>query len=159
MLKREAEIIKKETEELLDLIGVRAKVDSEIIKPKDEEKESVKIIISKTDESGLLIGAHGSTLAAIESFLNLSYRAKKGEWVRIIVDIGDWREKQRENLIGLGTQAAKRAKETGEPQYLYNLSPSQRREIHISLKDDKEIETESQGEGENRVLIIKAKSK
>ncbi len=159
--------VKEITNELLNLIGIEAEVvvREEGLSTQSGEGEdlsaqaekAVNVIIS-ADESGLLIGSHGSTLQAIQSFLALALRQQEGSWVRVIVDIGDWREKQKENLVSLGKQAAQRAKQTGEPQYLYNLTPAQRREIHVSLKEDNEIETESEGEGADRYLIIKAKS-
>lgn len=143
---------KEITEKLLDLIGIKS--DVSVV---EEEEKSLKIIIDSKEESGLLIGAHGLTLQAIQSFIALALRKKADEWIRITLDIGQWRSKQKEGLVSLGISAASRAKSTGEPQYLYNLSSAQRREIHIALSEDKEIETESQGEGEERVLIIKKK--
>jgi spoIIIJ-associated protein len=85
------------------------------------------------------------------------YRQENGEWKRISVNVGDWREKQEEYLSEMAKVTAERAKQTGEPQNLYNLSPSQRRIIHIALSEDKEIETESVGEGEERYLVVKPK--
>jgi len=80
-----------------------------------------------------------------------------GEWVRITVNVGDYQEKQELRLKELATQTSERAKETKEPQYLYNLTPNQRRIIHLTLSEDKEIETESQGEGKERFLIVRVK--
>ncbi len=149
-------VIQEILNELLDLLAIEA--DVKIEKIKEDESVSFNVNITpKNNDEGLLIGAHGANLEAIESFLNIAVRQKVGEWVRINLEIGEWRKKQKDNLVSLGEQAAKRARETKEPQYLYNLTSQQRREIHVSLKSDDKIETFSEGEGENRYLVIKPK--
>jgi spoIIIJ-associated protein len=109
------------------------------------------------EETGLLIGRQGETLAAIQTILGMIARRDFDEWVRIAVNVGDYQEKQESRLKELASQTALRAKETKEPQYLYNLTPNQRRIIHLTLSEDKEIETESQGEGRERYLIVRVK--
>ena len=151
---KEKKEIKKLAESLIDLIGVEA----DVLVNEDPENLALKVTIDARSESGLLIGYHGDTLLAIQSFLSVAIKQKMGKWIRIVVDIGDYKSKQESRLVDLGKQAANRAKTTREPQYLYNLTPSQRRIIHLSLSNDPEIETESAGEGEERYLIVKIKS-
>ena len=140
------------TKTLLDLVGIDAQVNVEKIK---DPEESLHLTIDAKDESGLLIGSHGTTLSALESFLAISLKQKTGEWVRVVLDIGDWRKNHEEYLTNLAEAAAHRARATSEPQHLYNLSPSQRRIIHVYLQGEKDITTESEGEGENRYLVVK----
>lgn len=139
--------------ELLSLMGTKAQVKAS----EDKKNEAVRIDIETEEETGLLIGRHGETIEAIQSVLGMMLKKKTGDWVRIIVDVGGWREKQEERLRDLATQTAERAKETGEGQPLYNLSPAQRRVIHLTLADNPDIETESAGEDEERYLMIKPK--
>ena len=113
--------------------------------------------VKTEDEAGLLIGRQGETLMAIQTILGMMVRKGLGEWVRIVVNVGDWREKQESYLKEMALQTAARAKETGEPQYLYNLTSNQRRIIHLTLSEDGEVETESQGEDKERYLIIRKK--
>jgi spoIIIJ-associated protein len=134
-------------------MGTKAQVKAS----EDKKNEAVRIDIETEEETGLLIGRHGETIEAIQSILGMMLKKKTGDWVRIIVDVGGWREKQEERLRDLATQTAERAKETGEGQPLYNLSPAQRRVIHLTLADDPDIETESAGEDEERYLIIRPK--
>lgn len=154
MKKSLTEEVEDLTSELLNLMGVSATVEL----TEDKENQLINLKINPSDEAGLLIGYHGDTLSAIESFLALAIKQKSGEWVRIVVDIAGYKDKQEERLIELGKQAAQRAKVTQEPQYLYNLDPSQRRVIHLALGSDTEVETESVGEGEERYLVVKVKS-
>ena len=146
--------IEESAVKLLSLMGSRAKVSVS----SDKADQAVLINLETDDETGLLIGRQGETLTAIQTILGIIARRDFEEWVRIIVNVGDWREKQESRLKDLATQTGLRAKETGEPQYLYNLTPNQRRVIHLALSEDKELETESQGEGKERYLIVRKKS-
>ncbi len=152
-MKKTLSLAKKMANELLSLMGTKAQVKAS----EDKKNEAVRIDIETEEETGLLIGRHGETIEAIQSILGMMLKKKTGDWVRIIVDVGGWREKQEERLRDLATQTAERAKETGEGQPLYNLSPAQRRVIHLTLADDPDIETESAGEDEERYLIIRPK--
>lgn len=138
---------------LLTLMGSQAKVGVSL----DEEAQTVLVNLETEEETGLLIGRQGETLTAIQTILGLIIRRDFDEWVRISVNVGDYQEKQEGRLKELAEQTALRAKETNEPQYLYNLTPNQRRIIHLTLSEDKEVETESQGEGRERFLIVRAK--
>ena len=147
------QITQETAEKLLELLEVKSEVSVEV--GKDSEGQTASIIINPEGEAGLLIGAHGSTLNAIQSFLSLTLKQKTGEWVRIMLDVGEWRQKHNEQLEELAQNSAERARETGEDQHLYNLSPSQRRIVHMALADEEGIETTSEGEGAGRYLVVK----
>jgi len=145
--------IKKIAEELLKLMGSKATV----VVSEDKENDAVVIDIETEDEAGLLIGNRGDTLNSFQSIIGMLFRQKTGDWQRILVNISDWRERQEERLVSLAHQTAERAKETSEPQTLYNLSASERRVVHLTLSQDELIETESQGEGKERYLVVRLK--
>jgi spoIIIJ-associated protein len=155
MAKKEDKVllIKEITKELLELMGTKA----EATVSEDKETESVVIDIKSDDETGLLIGSRGDTLNSLQTIIGMIFRNKYGDWQRILVNVSDWRERQEERLKELADQSAERAIETNEPQTLYNLTPAQRRIIHITLSKNKKIETESVGEGRERYLIVKPK--
>lgn len=146
---------RKITDELIQLLGVNA--TTEVTEEGEGESKLIRIKIDAKEESGLLIGSHGMTLEAIQTFVAIALKNETGEWVRVFVDIADWSERQKEKLEDLAKQAAERAKSKGEPQYLYNLNSSQRRIVHMTLSEDSEIETVSEGEGEERYLVVKSK--
>lgn len=143
--------VQKDTSRLLALMGTKAKAKV----TQDKENDILLVNITTEEETGLLIGHHGETLTSLQTVLGLTFRQKTGEWKRILVNVGDWREKQEEYLKEMAGVTAERAKQTGEPQNLYNLSAAQRRVIHLALSEDREVETESLGEGDERYLIIK----
>ena len=143
----------KLTEELLQLMGVEAKVEA----VDDQENDAIVLNVASETETGLLIGRHGQTLIALQAAIGMMLKQQTGEWVRVIVNVGDWRQKEEEHLKELAIQAGERVRTTGEPQPIYNLTPSQRRIVHMVLSEDPELTTESTGEGEERYLVVKKK--
>jgi spoIIIJ-associated protein len=141
--------------QLLDLMGVVAKSFVEVTETSDAPVYTVNI--DTEEQAGLLIGNRGETLTAIQSFLSIALKQKTGDWVRVVVNIGDWREKQEDYLKNLATQAAERARETGVAQPIYNLNSAQRRIIHMELSKMEDLITESEGEGFERYLVVRVK--
>lgn len=144
----------KLTEELLRLMGVESKVEA----VDDAENDAIVLNVGSETETGLLIGRHGQTLLSLQAAVGMMLKQKLGEWVRVIVNVGDWRQKEEEHLKELAIQTADRVRSTGEPQPIYSLTASQRRIVHMVLADDPELITESTGEGDERYLIIKKKT-
>lgn len=147
------EVLKELVGELLTLMATTAKAEVSY----DQENDVFIVTIESTEETGLLIGRKGETLTSIQTILGVLLKQKIGDWKRVVVNVGDYREKEEDYLRNLGLSAASRAKETGEPQSLYNLSPAQRRIVHMVLAEDATIETESLGEGAERYLVVKNK--
>lgn len=148
-----ADLIKEAVDELLKLMGTKAK--AEVIP--DKENESVIVDIKTEEEAGLLIGNRGITLYSLQSILNLIIQKKTGKWQRVIVNIAGWREKEERKLEDLAKQTAERVSSSGEPQSLYNLTSAQRRIVHMALSGEKGIKTESVGEGGDRYLVVSSK--
>lgn len=137
----------------LSLLGIEGKTT--VAQDKGNETLTVQI---ETDAAGILIGRHGETIDALQTFLNQAVFNKTGEWHRIVVNIGDYRERREEALQSLAQASAARAKETGQPQPIFNLKPNERRIIHTLLSEDPAVTTESEGEGRDRHIIIKLKT-
>lgn len=151
--KDKKDLIQEAAQELLVLMGTKALVETN----EDVEGQSFVVNIKTDEETGLLIGRRGETLSSFQTILSLLVRQRVGDWERVVVNVGDWREKEEERLKVLAQGAAERAKENKEPQPLYNLTASQRRIVHLFLSEDESVETESVGEGEERYLVVKPK--
>jgi len=146
-------ITQKFVDELLKLMTSQSKATVTL----DKENDALIIDIDPGDETGLLIGRQGETLLSFQSIIGIAVKQLLGEWKRVMVNIADWREKQEEHLKSLAETTAQRVIETGEEQPLYNLTPAQRRTIHMELANNEEVTTESMGEGNDRYLVIKLK--
>jgi spoIIIJ-associated protein len=146
-------LTQKFVDELLTLMASKAKATVSF----DKDNDTLLVNIDSGDETGLLIGRQGETLLALQSIIGIATKQLLGDWKRVAVDIADWREKQEEHLKNLAEITAQRAIETGEDQPLYNLTPAQRRVVHMALAENEEVTSESVGEGTERYLVIKVK--
>jgi len=144
--------IQELTEKLLTLAGVSAQV--EVI---DLGENSYEVNLSTDDETGLLIGFRGENINAIQTVLGIMLKGQTGEWVRLVVNVGDYRQKQEEKLKELADQSAARALETKEPQPIYNLSAAARRVVHMHLSERNDVVTESEGVEPDRYLVVRPK--
>lgn len=153
--KKVLEALEKVVAELLPLMAVKA--TAKVLYDKDNEAYNVNI--DGGDETGLLIGKKGETLGSIQTVLGVMLKQKTGDWNRIVVNVGDYREKEEDYLKSLAESTAQRVKETGESQNLYNLKPWQRRIVHMHLSENSDVVSESVGEGEERYLVVRASSK
>ena len=140
----------KITNELFSLL--ETKVGLEIKK----EEDGVAIQLT-TDEPGILIGYHGQALQALQLLIAMIGFKKNGEWTRVLVNIGDYREKREESLTNMAKSLAQKVKFSGTSQSLPPMSSAERRIIHLALIDDQEVETISESEGRDRHVVIKPK--
>lgn len=143
-------IIIREAENLLSLLGLEGSC-------KVREEGDYHCLEVESADSALLIGRHGANLEAFELILNLVLAKKIGSLQKIIVDVSGFRKKREEQLVLLAQRIAQKVKESGRPEVIFNLSPRERRIVHLALSENTEIETKSEGEGEERRLIIQPK--
>lgn len=152
-MEKNTDILKRITEQLLDLM----KVSAEVAVSYDKNDEVFVVAVDAGEATGLLIGKRGETLLSIQNILGVLYKQEIGEWGKIVLNVGDYRQKEEEYLKTLAENTAQRAVETGNPQNLYSLKAWQRRIIHMFLSEKKEVTTTSEGEGEDRYLIVSPK--
>ena len=124
-----------------------------------EESEGLYHVIIKTEEAPTIIGRHGETIRAIQKIMEVILYKKLGEAVNILVNVNDYREKQKERLESLASQAAERAMSEQKPSYLRGFSSYERKIIHEYITENyPDLTTSSIGEGKDRRLVINLKS-
>jgi len=148
-----ADFLQKTTQEIID--GLEQPV-SEI---KVSQEEGVFKIHLQSSQPGILIGFKGKNLNSLQTILGLAVLKKFGPEVRILVDVNDYRKEQEEKLKSLALEAAERAKLEKKPIALAPMSAFERRLIHLFLAPDPQLETISEGEGEQRHIVVKSKIK
>lgn len=147
--------LKKLSRELLAHLDVASKA----IKITKDKEGVVSLELDLPDQqSGILIGYHGETIAALQLLLNMMFYKQTGEWSKLVLNIGGYREKRTNYLTALAQDTATKVVDSGEPLALYNLNPFERRVVHMALSENKEVVTESQGEGKNRFLVVSPKA-
>lgn len=151
MDKKEIKTIKDTTEKLLKLLDVDG--DFEILEKKDTDGESLDIVLN-TKDTGVVIGYHGDTLEGLQLVLSLCVARKLGRFVRISIDVGDYKKNRTEWLKTLALETKERVLSDGKEIAIPELKSWERRVVHLLLQGDEEVVSESQGEGRDRVLVV-----
>jgi len=156
MDKKEIKIIKEIAEKLLKLLDVEG--DFDLLEAKDKDKEGIEMIIN-TKDTGVIIGYHGDTLEGLQLVMSLCVARALGRFVRISIDVGDYKKNRTEILKALASETKARVLSEGKEIAIPELKSWERRVVHLLLEKDKEVISESQGEGRDRVLIVSPRAK
>ena len=156
MDKKELKTIKEITEKLLKLLDVDG--DFEILESKEGDEESLEIILN-TKDTGVVIGYHGDTLEGLQLVLSLCVARNLGRFVRISIDVGDYKKNRTEWLKTLALETKERVLSEGKEIAIPELKPWERRIVHLLLKEDNDVISDSQGEGRDRMLVVSPKAK
>ena len=108
----------------------------------------------KGNDLGALIGRHGATLDAIQLLVSVAANNVAHTGARIIVDAEQYRARRAQMLEKMALSEADKVRRTQKELVIPDLKPYERRIIHMVLKDDPDVETYSEGEGEQRQLVI-----
>ena len=111
--------------------------------------------ISKADP-GIIIGKHGHTLDAIQYIVNMIANNKGEQYPQrlYVIDIDGYRKRREETLQKYAKEKAEIAKRKGNAVALYFMNSIERRLVHLSLKEDTEVTTYSEGKEPFRRVII-----
>ena len=121
----------------------------------DVEQRRGKLFFSVTNgQSGVLIGKRGQTLEAIQYLLEKMINKKSAHRVRVLVDVEGYLEKRKANLQHMAERMAAKAKRTRKPVTIGQMNSHDRRIVHIHLKDESGVRTQSIGDGYYRKLMI-----
>ncbi len=132
---------------MVDLITEDAHVEAIT----EENKLTLQISGGNT---GILIGRKGQTLDAMQFLADKIINRESEARVRVKVDIEGYMETRKANLKHLALKMAEKAKKTGRPATINQMSAQDRRIVHLALKEDDQVRTQSMGDGYYRRLVI-----
>ncbi len=138
---------------ILEAAGVNV---SRTLRAANDPESGGPIIDLAGEDSGLLIGRRGQTLAALQFLVNLIVR-KQFDDVRVVLDVENYRQRRESSLRDMATKVAARVAQTNRSITLEPMPPADRRIIHTTLTDHPGVSTESTGEGEGRKVMIMPK--
>lgn len=112
------------------------------------------LIEDLSPEPGPLIGREGETLNALERILNLLVQRRLGRWPALTVDVVGYRRRRREALEGLARRMAEQVRLRRRPIALPPMPAAERRIVHLALAENPFVTTRSEGEGDDRHVVI-----
>jgi len=149
---------KELTEDFLTQLGLDADISVEM-SDKDEERGIQYIQVDlEGDNLNELIGHHGRNLESMQIILGLMLvkTLKTDENLRVLLEINDYKESREKYLRSYALRAADQVRESGQDMELQPMKPAERRVVHMVLKQEEGIMSESTGEGDDRRIVVKA---
>lgn len=145
--------------DLLEKMRVKATIQSKISEAADEVDSRVIMIDIQGDDLSFLIGRHSEVLHSLQYITSLIVGREVGHWVPLIIDVQGYRERRERQLRQMAARMADQVVKTGRRISLEPMSATERRIIHLALRDNNQITTESIGEEPNRKVVIYPKDK
>jgi len=134
-------------EEIIKLMGYDFTVEA------SEKDGRVQLDIIGDDE-GALIGSKGQILEALQFLLGRMLSRKERTRQPVVLENGGYRARRDEALVGLAQKLKEEAIKEKLVVALNPMSSHDRRIIHMTLKEDSEVDTESEGDGEQRRVLV-----
>ena len=156
----DTEVAIEVTTELLQAMGFQARVVADAPLADDGEDGPPTLGVNVIgNDLGMLIGRRGDHLSQLQYLVNLLVNRRLGRWVRVTIDIEGYKRRREESLIGLAERVARQVARSGRAIQLEPMPANERRIIHITLRNDPEVMTESSGDGEFRRVAIQPKAR
>ncbi len=143
--------------EILEELLRRMGFDATVTKTVDGDK--ITLSIEAGEDSSILIGKRGKNLNGLQYIVN-RISGRKDENVRpVTIDIEGYRERRKNSLESMAKRLAEKSKSTRRPVETEPLPAADRRLIHMALKDDADVQTQSRGDGPYKNVVIKPKGR
>jgi spoIIIJ-associated protein len=145
-LEQESEIAADYIEGLLDVADLDGDIDMDI----EGDRPVVSVVGATLTE---LVGPRGEVLEALQELTRLAVHRQTGARSRIMLDVGGYRARRREELAELGRKAAEQVSRTGVPQRLDAMTPFERKVVHDAIAAAG-LRSESEGEEPSRRVVV-----
>ncbi len=143
--------------ELLEKMKIQARIEVRYGDP-DEEGQRPVLVDIHGDDLGVLIGRRAEILNAMQYIVNLIVSKQVEHWVQVVVDVEGYRARRERQLRQMANRMADQAIKTGRRQVLEPMPASERRVVHLELRDHPRVATQSIGEEPARKVTIVPKS-
>ena len=138
---------------MLYLLKLEAQVSAHYGAAERDGRRNIHVDIRGKDLS-VLIGRRSETLGAFQYVASLIVGKETQQFVQLIVDVEGYRDRREKQLIQMATRMAEQVVKSGRRQTLEPMPSSERRVIHIALRDHPAVKTESTGEEPYRKVVI-----
>jgi spoIIIJ-associated protein len=147
-------VARETVEELLMRMRVPARVTASMAQPEDANDRSPLLVDVRGEDLSVLIGPRAETLNALQYIAGLIIGKEVGRAVPLVVDVEGYRARHNQQIRQLARRMAEQAVKTGKRQILEPMPASERRLVHIELRDHPDVRTESIGEEPKRKVTI-----
>lgn len=106
------------------------------------------------DNTALFIGQKGETIDALQYLVNAGVNKNRASRARIVLDAEGYRQRRVEALQGMAHRTARKVIREGRTVELPPMNPSERRVVHLFLRDNPGVITESDGTGDSRRVRV-----
>jgi len=145
---------KNDAEEYLNQFFANLKQNVNI---KVEIKENNVFVSVTGNNLGYLIGYRGETLDSLQTIMNASLNKGREEFVKVVLDIENYRQKREKTLVNLAKSIAMTVVRERKSITLEPMTPLERKIIHSTLQNNSKVETTSIGEEPYRKVVISLK--
>jgi spoIIIJ-associated protein len=145
-LEQEGEIAADYVEGLLDIADLDGDIDMDV----EGDRAMVSVVGGTLDE---LVGPRGVVLEALQELTRLAVQRQTGERTRMMLDVGGYRARRREELTEVGQDAADEVRQTGEPKRLTPMTAFERKIVHDAVAAAG-LRSESEGEDPDRRVVV-----
>lgn len=142
------EFAKKYLEDLLSFFGLNTVITVHL------EEDVIELSVPSTHLNGFLIGQRGETLRSLQFLLSQSLKNENAEINRVNIDVANYKKHRADRIAEQVKEWCKQVIDSGEPMYLKPMSPADRRTAHRVVADFERLQSQSQGEGRDRHLVI-----
>ena len=140
--------------DLMEKMRVKATINAKIGEAEDDMDSRVIMIDIQGDDLSYLIGRHSEVLHSLQYITSLIVGREVGHWVPLVLDVQGYRERRERQLRQMATRMADQVIKTGRRISLEPMPATERRIIHLALRGNSQIMTESIGEEPNRKVVI-----
>lgn len=137
-----------------DIMG-RLGIEASVEEYEGDEGEIILDIVG--DDLGILIGRHGRTLDALQVLVSAITNRRLDQRYPLVVDVSGYRHRRRVKLEDIARRAADRVARQHRPVQLRPMTSFERRVIHVVLRDDRRVRTESEGDEPRRMVVVHPK--
>lgn len=141
------EFAQKYLADMISFFGENVAVEAAI------EDDIIRLDVESSELNSLLIGRNADTLRSLQFMVSAALRNKDAEIVRVNVDIADYKKQREEKVAGKARDWIEGVISSGEP-YEAQINAADRRIVHRVAGEFPEIETNSEGEGRDRRIVI-----
>jgi spoIIIJ-associated protein len=142
---------------MLHFLNLEAQVSAHYGATERDGRKNIQVDIRGKDLS-VLIGRRSETLSAFQYIASLIVGKETQQFVQLVVDVEGYRDRREKQLVQMAKRMAEQVAKTGRRQTLEPMPSSERRIIHIALRDHPDVKTESTGEEPYRKVVIMPKN-